>query len=225
MIPSYVYSSHAAMRVLASAGLGLALSACPGLAQQLTDAQKSALRSSCRSDYMANCMSVSPGGKDALICLHKNLAKLSPACQQAVDAAWPKPPAAVAPPPPAKPTSATAAAPSRPAPPPPAAAEAPKPARAAKSAKRRHVKAKRAASKHAAAPPPPPAPSPHVIPIAKIEHLSLPERLAVIHACMADQHVLCDQVRPGGGRIIVCLAQHDGALSPPCRQTLARMLR
>ena len=55
-----------------------------GALAQLTEAQKSAMKSSCRSDYMSNCMSVSPGGKEALQCLQNNMAKLSPACQAAV---------------------------------------------------------------------------------------------------------------------------------------------
>ena len=55
------------------------------------------MRSSCRSDCMANCMSVSPGGKEALMCLEKNMAKLSPACQKSVGDIMPKaPPAAAA---------------------------------------------------------------------------------------------------------------------------------
>ncbi len=80
--------------------LGIALAA-GGARAQPTDAQKSAIKSSCRSDYMANCMSVRPGGKEAIDCLRSHLATLSPACQSAVNALTPKPPpAAAAPPPP-----------------------------------------------------------------------------------------------------------------------------
>ena len=89
---------HAAASIVtAIAGLVLTL----GVAQaQLTDAQKSAMRANCRSDFMANCMSTSPGSKEALECLQNNLAKLSPGCQAAVKATMPPPPAAAAPPPP-----------------------------------------------------------------------------------------------------------------------------
>jgi len=80
-------------------------------------AMMDAIKANCRSDYMANCMSVTPGGKEALQCLQKNLARLSPACSGAVSATMPQ-----ASPPPA------AAAPSRPASSPPAAAKAPTPA-------------------------------------------------------------------------------------------------
>ena len=78
---------------------------------QLTDAQKSAMRANCRSDFMANCMSTSPGSKEALECLQNNFAKLSPGCQAAVKATMPPPPAAPAPPPPPPPPPAAAAPP------------------------------------------------------------------------------------------------------------------
>src|SRR5262245_46214760 len=52
-----------------------------------TQAQQQAIRSSCQSDYRTYCASVPTGGSAALQCLEKNLASLSPACQQAVKAA------------------------------------------------------------------------------------------------------------------------------------------
>ena len=55
-------------------------------AQQPSQGQISAVRSACRSDYMAHCASVPPGGKAALACLQKNVASLSPSCQSAVNA-------------------------------------------------------------------------------------------------------------------------------------------
>ena len=69
-------------------------------AQQPTQAQRDAIRASCRSDFIANCSGVQPGGKEAFECLLRNEAKLSPSCQAAVSAAAPKPaepPAAAAP--------------------------------------------------------------------------------------------------------------------------------
>lgn len=90
MISIHACPWRAAARLFAIVVLGLPPSTGAGHAQQLTATQKNALRS-CRSDYMANCMSVTPGGKEALVCLHKNLPRLSPACRQAVNAAWPKP--------------------------------------------------------------------------------------------------------------------------------------
>src|SRR6201986_3459248 len=56
------------------------------LAQAPTDAQRAAIKAQCRSDYMAHCSSVPPGGAASLQCLEKNEAKLSAACEKAVAA-------------------------------------------------------------------------------------------------------------------------------------------
>jgi hypothetical protein len=83
-------------------------------AQAPTDAQKSAIRSACRSDFMAHCASVTPGGAEAYQCLQKNMSSLSSACQTAVravePAAAPKTEAAPAKSEPAKTEAAPAAA-------------------------------------------------------------------------------------------------------------------
>ena len=86
---------------------------------QLSSAQQNALRSNCRSDFMSHCSSESPGTKGALVCLQKNVARLSPGCKAAVSATLPPPPAAAkaAPPPP----------PAAPPPPRPAVAVTPPP--------------------------------------------------------------------------------------------------
>lgn len=62
---------------------------------QVTGAQQDAIKQSCRSDFMSHCSGVTPGGQEALACLQKNVAGLSPACQQAVSATMPPPAAAV----------------------------------------------------------------------------------------------------------------------------------
>jgi hypothetical protein len=56
-------------------------------AKKPTDAQVSAIRSACRSDYQKVCAGVPTGGAPALQCLEKNKAKVSAPCQQAVNAA------------------------------------------------------------------------------------------------------------------------------------------
>src|SRR5262249_17025317 len=77
------------------------------VAQQPTQAQRDAIRALCRSDFIANCSSVKPGGKDALACLMRNEAKLSASCKSAVQAVTSTPPApalpATPPPPPPPP--------------------------------------------------------------------------------------------------------------------------
>src|SRR6266851_2471469 len=64
----------------------------PAFSQTPTDAQRSAIRSECRSDYEVHCASVPPGGAASLQCLQKNMSSLSSGCQTAVRAV--EPPAA-----------------------------------------------------------------------------------------------------------------------------------
>ena len=74
----------------------VATAAAAPAAPQVTAAQQSAIKSACRSDFMSNCSGVQPGGAQALQCLQKNAARLSPGCHAAVGATMPKQ-AAVAP--------------------------------------------------------------------------------------------------------------------------------
>ncbi|MCK1636705.1 hypothetical protein IVA95_03615 [Bradyrhizobium sp. 157] len=60
--------------------------AAPALAQAPIQAQRDAIKSQCRSDYIAHCSSVPPGGEAALQCLQKNMSSLSSSCQAAVRA-------------------------------------------------------------------------------------------------------------------------------------------
>jgi hypothetical protein len=41
------------------------------------------------------------------------------------------------------------------------------------------------------------------------------------HACHADVQKLCKGVQPGGGRIAMCLKQHESELSSECRERMA----
>jgi hypothetical protein len=92
--------------------------AAPALAQAPTEAQREAVKSECRNDYIAHCSSIPPGGEASLQCLQKNMSSLSSACAGAVRAV--EAPAAAAP----KTESAPAAAKTEPSP----AATAAKPA-------------------------------------------------------------------------------------------------
>jgi hypothetical protein len=58
----------------------------PSEAAQPTQAQAAAIRSACPSDYQKYCAGVPTGGQASLQCLQKNVAKLSSACQSAVNA-------------------------------------------------------------------------------------------------------------------------------------------
>src|SRR5436305_4270542 len=60
--------------------------AAPALAQAPSQAQRDAIKSQCRSDYIAHCSSIPPGGEASLQCLQKNMSSLAPSCQSAVKA-------------------------------------------------------------------------------------------------------------------------------------------
>ena len=90
--------------------------AAPALAQAPSQAQRDAIKSQCRSDYIAHCSSVPPGGEASLQCLQKNMSSLSSSCQSAVraveaPAAATAKPADTAAPKAAAPAAATTAAP------------------------------------------------------------------------------------------------------------------
>jgi hypothetical protein len=56
----------------------------PLTAQQLTDAQRSAIKSACRGDYQNVCASVPPGTKDSLQCLVQHSEQVSAGCRAAL---------------------------------------------------------------------------------------------------------------------------------------------
>jgi hypothetical protein len=161
-------------------------------AQQPSQAQLNALRSSCRGDYMAHCASVPTGGAPALNCLKQHMSALSGGCQTAVNAISPAaPPAAAA----SAPASAPAAAPpqvTQPAPPPVMqAAPAAPPTMQAAPAARKPGPAQRQA-----------------------------EARAVGQACRADYRVHCAGIPPGGSASIACLRRNARTLSRGCLQAL-----
>jgi hypothetical protein len=173
---------------------------------QVTAAQQSAIKASCRSDFMAKCSGVTPGGKDALACLQKNVTGLSPACQTAVSATLPPPaPAAAKPadvaPPPAAPAAAQAPAPS------PAAAPATPPTTPAAPPKAAMVKpAKPAAPAAAVAAPAAPTAA---------------QQSAMKQACRSDFMAKCSGVTPGGKDALACLQRNGAGLSPSCKQVVS----
>lgn len=206
------------------AGCVVVLTLTPTAAQQPTQAQRDAIRASCRSDFMANCASVQPGGKDAFECLLRNEAKLSAPCRGAVNAIA-APAASPAP------TAPAAAAPARDAAPPgqsamptAAAPSPPKPTHATPAAPNQKTPA---AMRTAPTPATPAAPAtiaaPAVAPLGPIRPM-LPRRAVMILAqCRPDQERLCAGVPAGGGKIFACLAANAQQLSPICYDALARV--
>lgn len=204
--------------IILTLAAGAALLAATTAQAQITSAQQSALRANCRSDFMSHCSGVTPGGKDALMCLQKNVGSLSGACQSAVRATMPAPAAAKAEPTPQTmaPAPAAAAAPPPPAPaatvtvapPPKAVVAAPPPARhVIKPAAAAPVRAPAVAA--VAPPPPPPAAGPDP---AKLKALKF--------TCRADFRRLCKHV-PEGPEAFACLEAHRARLSPNCRTSVA----
>jgi hypothetical protein len=225
------------------------------------------MKAHCRSDYMAKCAGVPPGGKDALQCLQRHVNGLSPGCKSAVAATMPRsaPPPAAAAPARTKPKAVARPAPA-PAAPPPAAAPV-RPSAAAQEAMKAHCRSDFMAKCSGVAPGgrdalqclqrnvnglspgcrsavastmPNAAPSPAAAPgaaaaapaqpdpavlAAKAAKLPLPKLAAVRRACNEDLVAVCPNVRPGGGRIVICLAQNSEALSPFCRQTVTGALQ
>jgi hypothetical protein len=64
--------------------LELAGACAPLAAQQLTDGQRSAIKSACRGDYQRVCASVPPGTKDSLQCLVQHRGEVSSGCREAL---------------------------------------------------------------------------------------------------------------------------------------------
>ena len=179
--------------ICASMAAAIFAAASPAFSQAPTDAQRSAIRAQCRSDYEAHCASVPPGGMASLQCLQKNMSSLSPGCQSAVRAveapvelkSEPSPSAA-----PEKAESEPAAAPkAEPAPANPPAEGATAPPKAAAN---------------------PPAKKPSSAQIG-----------AIRSACRADYPKVCAGVPTGGAAALQCLATNKAKLSANCERAVA----
>jgi len=171
--------------------------AAPAFSQGPTDAQRAAIKSQCRSDYMAHCASVPPGGAPALQCLQKNMASLSSSCQSAVRAveASVEPKADKAE---AKPESGATAATAKPA--------AEPPAMAAKPAAETPAATKTTATKDAAS--------------ATPNKPSNAQIAAIRSACRSDYPKVCAGVPTGGAPALQCLENNKSKLSAGCEQAV-----
>jgi hypothetical protein len=179
-------------------------------AQAPTDAQRSAIRSQCRSDYEAHCASVPPGGKASLQCLQKNMSSLSSGCQAAVRAV--EAPAAP------KPESTPAAPKAESAPAAPKAESAPAaPAESAPAAST----AKPAAE--TAAPPPASNPPPAAKAAASTgaKKPSSAQVSAIRSACRSDYQQHCTGVPTGGAAALSCLEKNKAKLSANCQKAVS----
>jgi hypothetical protein len=174
-------------------------------AQQPSQAQLNALRSSCRGDYMAHCSSVPTGGAPALNCLKQHMSALSGGCQTAVNAISSAAPAATVA------ASAPASAPA--AGPPQMTQPAPPPVMQAAPAAPPTMQATPAA--------PPAAATPGAAAARKSGPAQRQaEARAIGQACRADYRVHCAGIPPGGSASIACLKRNARTLSRGCLQAL-----
>ncbi|MCP4614836.1 MAG: hypothetical protein GY844_00235 [Bradyrhizobium sp.] len=172
-----------------TAALMLAV-ATPSFAQP-TEAQKEAVKSACRSDYMAHCSSVTPGGEAALQCLAKNMSSLSSGCQSAVKA-----------------IEASAEPKSEPAKSEPAKTEA-APAAAPKSETAAEPKAEpKGESKSAAT-------------TSAAKKPTEAQASAIRTACRSDYPKVCAGVPTGGAPALECLEKNKARVSAACGKALA----
>ena len=174
--------------LLAFTAVSIATSA---FAQAPTEAQREAIKSECRSDYIAHCSSIPPGGAASLECLQKNMAGLSAGCAGAVEAptetkAEPREEIK------AEPKEATKVEPK----------EEPKPAPATTTAKPAAGPAPKAASA--------PAKQPTGAQIS-----------AIRSACRSDYPKVCAGVPTGGAPALQCLEKNEARLSASCRKAVA----
>lgn len=183
-----------------------ALLASAALAQAPTDAQRAAIKSQCRSDYMAHCSSVPPGGAASLQCLEKNMSSLSAGCADAVRVVQaPAAPKAEAAP---KPEAAPAAAGTESAPPvsaPPAAQAEPVPAKPDAAPVSKPASA--ASSKSTAS--------------GMAKKPTEAQISAIRSACRDDYPNVCAGVPAGGAAALQCLAKNQAKLSAVCGKAVA----
>jgi len=201
---------HASTRpaLLAAALFAIATSA---FAQAPTEAQKSAIRSACRSDFMAHCASVTPGGVEAYQCLQSHMSSLSAGCQSAVRAVEPA----------ATPKSEAAPAKSEPVKSEPAKSE-PANTEPAKTEPIKTEPAKTEPTKTEAAPAAAPAakPAASAAPKAAAAKPNSAQAAAIKSACRADYPKVCASVPPGGASALECLEKNKAKVSPACEKAI-----
>jgi hypothetical protein len=176
----------------ASTMVMLLAAATAAYSQAPTDAQRSAIRSQCRSDYQAHCASVPPGGKASLQCLQQNMSSLSTGCQAAVRAV--EAPAAAK-------AETTPVAP--PASAPPAATVKPAAETAAPPATSNPLPTPKAAASTAAKKP------------------SSGQVTAIRSACRNDYQQNCAGVPTGGAAALSCLEKNKANLSTKCQKAVS----
>jgi hypothetical protein len=205
-------SRRAATLLVSMAAAAFAM-AQPAFSQGPTDAQRAAIKSQCRSDYIAHCSSITPGGAAALQCLQKNMASLSGGCQSAVRAVEasvqkgePKADTKTETTTESKPEAAPAAATAKPAAEPAATAAKPSAEPAAAPAATSTATTTTAAKPAASAMPGKPSDA---------------QIAAIRSSCRSDYPKVCAGVPTGGALALQCLEKNKSKLSAGCAQAIA----
>jgi len=189
------------------------------MAQAPTDAQRAAIKSQCRSDYMAHCSSVPPGGAASLQCLEKNMSSLSGGCADAVRAVQaPATPKAEATPPKPESGPRPESEPKSETPPAAASTESAPPAAAPSAAQVEPAPAKPAA---AATSKPASAAASKAAGSSTAKKPTQAQISAIRSACRGDYPNVCAGVPPGGAAALQCLARNQAKLSAPCGKAVA----
>jgi outer membrane biosynthesis protein TonB len=165
-------------------------------AQGPSEAQREAIKSNCRSDYMAHCSSIPPGGAASLECLQKNMSSLSGSCASAVRA-----------------VEAPAAAPK--------AAEEPKaePKTEPKTEKAEEPKTEQKVEPKSEAKETKPAAEPKAAGGAKKP--SQAQISAIKSNCRSDYPRVCAGVPTGGQAALQCLEKNKAKVSAACAKAVA----
>ena len=179
--------------LLAFTAVSIATSA---FAQAPTETQREAIKSECRSDYIAHCSSIPPGGAASLECLQKNMANLSAGCAGAVRAV--EAPTETK----AEPREGTKA----------------EPKEETKAAPKEEPKPESAPATTAAKPAAGPAPKAASAPAKQPTGAQIS---AIRSACRSDYPKVCAGVPTGGAPALQCLEKNEARLSASCRKAVA----
>ncbi len=112
-LPTSPYRRRRLLSVISGLSASCAVVFFAGIAsaQAPTEEQRDAIRAECRSDFIAKCSGVTPGGIEALTCLQQHSATLSAGCRKAVSAVNVKPKSTSAEPTPTAPANTAVTAP------------------------------------------------------------------------------------------------------------------
>jgi len=165
--------------------------ATPARAQAPSEAQREAIKSECRNDYIAHCSSIPPGGAASLECLQKNMSSLSAGCASAVKAV--------------EAPSETKAEPVK---------EETK--QETKTEPKTEPKAEPAPTTTTAKPAAEPAPKAAAAP----KQPTSAQISAVRSNCRSDYPRVCAGVPTGGAPALQCLEKNEAKLSPSCKKAV-----